>query len=75
MAKSNLRKVSVSTLPNGYSLKVDGKEYMYFNMMDCWTYGVRHYIGILYIDSMLNSLYNKIAFCAEQQEIELPMHF
>lgn len=45
------------------------------DMMDCWTYGVRHYIGILYIDSMLNSLYNKILYNAEQQEVELPMHF
>lgn len=45
------------------------------DVMDFWTYGVRHYVGILYIDNMLNSLYNKIAFCAEQQEIELPMHF
>ena len=45
------------------------------DLIDCWTYGVRHYIGILYIDSMLNSMYNKILYCAEQQEIELPMHF
>lgn len=45
------------------------------DMMDCWTYGVRHYIGILYIDNMLNSLYNKIAFCAEQQEVKLLKHF
>lgn len=44
------------------------------NVMDCWTYGIRRYIGILYIDSMLNSLYNKILYCAEQQEVELPMH-
>jgi hypothetical protein len=45
------------------------------NLTDCWSFGVRHYVGILYIDSMLNSLYNKILYNAEQQEIELPMHF
>lgn len=45
------------------------------DLIDCWTYGVRHYIGIKHVDEMLNSMYNKIAFCAGQQEVELPMHF
>lgn len=45
------------------------------DLLDCWTYGVRHYIGIRHIDEMLHSLYNKIIYCASQQGIELPMHF
>jgi hypothetical protein len=46
-----------------------------YDLMDCWTYGVRHYIGIEHIDKLLHSMYNKILYCAEQQEIKLPMHF
>lgn len=45
------------------------------DLVDCWTYGIRHYIGIWPIDNMLHSLYNKILFAASQQEVELPMHF
>ena len=51
MAKSNLQKVSVSTLPNGYSLKVDGHEYMYFNMMDLLA-GFMVHIGLQDTDYM-----------------------
>lgn len=51
MAKSNLQKVSVSTLPNGYSLKVDGHEYMYFNMMDLLA-GFMVHIGLQEADYM-----------------------
>ena len=51
MAKSNLQKVSVSTLPNGYSLKVDGQEYMYFNMMDLLA-GFMVHIGLQEADYM-----------------------
>ena len=51
MAKSNLQKVSVSTLPNGYSLKVDAKEYMYFNMMDLLA-GFMVHIGLQDTDYM-----------------------
>lgn len=45
------------------------------DLVDCWSFGVRHYIGIWHIDNMLHSLYNKILFAASQQEVELPMHF
>ena len=51
MAKSNLQKVSVSTLPNGYSLKVDGQDYMYFNMMDLLA-GFMVHIGLQENDYM-----------------------
>lgn len=51
MAKSNLQKVSVSTLPNGYSLKVGEKEYMYFNMMDLLA-GFMVHIGLQDTDYM-----------------------
>lgn len=44
------------------------------DLIDFWSFGVRHHIGIQYIDAMLSSLYNKIAFCAEQQGIELPTY-
>jgi methyl-accepting chemotaxis protein len=53
MAKSNLQKVSVRTLPNGYSLKVDGKEYFYFNMMDLLA-GFMVHIGLQEADYMEN---------------------
>ena len=45
------------------------------DLVDCWTYGVRHYVGIRQIDDLLHSMYNKILYCAEQQGVELPMHF
>ena len=51
MAKSNLQNVSVRTLPNGYSLKVDGQEYMYFNMMDLLA-GFMVHIGLQETDYM-----------------------
>ena len=51
MAKSNLQNVSVSTLPNGYSLKVGGQEYMYFNMMDLLA-GFMVHIGLQEADYM-----------------------
>lgn len=34
MEKSKKLKISVSTLPNGYCLKIDEQEYMYFNVME-----------------------------------------
>ena len=51
MAKSNLQNVSVSTLTNGYSLKVDGQEYMYFNTMDLLA-GFMVHIGLQEADYM-----------------------
>lgn len=45
------------------------------NLLDAWTYGVRHYIGIAHVDRMLHSLYNKVFHCAKQEGIELPYHF
>lgn len=45
------------------------------DLVDCWTYGVRHYTGIAHIDRQLKSLYNKIMYAAEQKNIILPMHF
>lgn len=34
MEKSKKQKINVSTLPNGYCLKIDEQEYMYFNVME-----------------------------------------
>lgn len=48
---------------------------VYDDLLDCWTLGVRHYIGIWHIDEMLHSLYNKILYCASRQGVELPMNF
>ena len=45
------------------------------NLLDCYSYGVRHYIGIEHIDKLLHSLYNKILYAASQQGISLPNHF
>lgn len=51
MAKQEKRQIKVSTLPNGYSLKVDGQEYMYFNMMDLLA-GFMVHIGLQEADCM-----------------------
>lgn len=45
------------------------------DLMDFYTYGVRHYIGIDHVDSMLYSLYNKFQYRAKQKGITLPGHF
>ena len=45
------------------------------NLLDCWTYGVRHYTCIEHIDKLLHSLYNKIQYAAAQKRISLPNHF
>ena len=45
------------------------------NLVDCWSYGVCHYTRIGHVDKMLNSMYNKILYCAEQRGIQLPGHF
>ena len=34
MEKSKKTRINVSTLPNGYCLKIDEQEYMYFNVME-----------------------------------------
>ena len=44
------------------------------NLIDCYSYGVRHYIGIEHVDKMLYSLYNKILYAASQQDVSLPDH-
>lgn len=41
------------------------------NLIDCWCYGVRHYTGIKHVDRLLNSMYNRILFCAREKGIEL----
>ncbi len=41
------------------------------NLVDCWTYGLRHNVGIDHVDRLLNSLYNRILYCANQKGIEL----
>lgn len=51
MEKSKLPKISVSTHPNGYSLKIDGQDYMYFNMMELLA-GVMVHIGLQNTDYM-----------------------
>ena len=45
MAKNNLERITLSTLPNGYQLKMGGKEYMYFNMMELLA-GLMIHIGM-----------------------------
>ena len=51
MAKSELQKISVKTLPNGYELKVNGQEYMYFNTMDMLA-GFMVHVGLQETDYM-----------------------
>lgn len=45
MAKNNLERITLSTLPNGYQLKMGGKEFMYFNMMELLA-GLMIHIGM-----------------------------
>ena len=51
MAKSELQKISVKTLPNGYELKANGHEYMYFNIMDLLA-GFMVHVGLQETDFM-----------------------
>lgn len=51
--KEKKQKISVSTLPNGYALKVDGQEYMYFNQMDLLA-GFMVHVGLQEADYMEN---------------------
>ena len=49
MAKKQLTKVSVQTLPNGYSLDVDGKGYMYFTIQEL-VEGIFVHVGLHKLD-------------------------
>lgn len=49
MAKKNLSKIKVSTLPNGYALTVDDQEYMYFNEIDLLA-GFMGHVGMREVD-------------------------
>ena len=49
MAKKQFLKVSVQTLPNGYSLDVDGKGYMYFTLQELLE-GIFVHVGLHKID-------------------------
>ena len=49
MAKKNLPKIKVSTLPNGYALTVDDQEYMYFNEIDLLA-GFMGHVGMREVD-------------------------
>ena len=49
MAKKQLTKVSVQTLPNGYSLDVDGKGYMYFTLQELLD-GIFVHVGLHKLD-------------------------
>lgn len=49
MAKKNLLKIKVSTLPNGYSLTMEDQEYMYFNEIDLLA-GFMGHVGMREVD-------------------------
>lgn len=51
MEKSKKQKINVSTLPNGYCLKIDEQEYMYFNVMELLA-GFMCHIGLQKTDYM-----------------------
>ena len=51
MEKSKKQKINVSTLPNGYCLKIDNQEYMYFNVMELLA-GFMCHIGLQKTDYM-----------------------
>ena len=49
MAKKNLPKIKVSTLPNGYALTMEDQEYMYFNEIDLLA-GFMGHVGMREVD-------------------------
>lgn len=49
MAKKNLPKIKVSTLPNGYALTVEDQECMYFNEIDLLA-GFMSHVGMREVD-------------------------
>ncbi len=49
MAKKNLAKINLSTIPNGYALTVDDQEYMYFNEIDLLA-GFMGHVGMREVD-------------------------
>lgn len=51
MAKTELQKISVKTLPNGYELKANGHDYMFFNPMDLLA-GFMVHVGLQETDFM-----------------------
>ena len=51
MEKSKKLKINVSTLPNGYCLKIDEQEYMYFNVMELLA-GFMCHVGLQKTDYM-----------------------
>ena len=64
MAKKQLMKVSVQTLPNGYSLDVDGKSYMYFTIQELLE-GIFVHVGLHKLDWLdRDTINNLMTACA-----------
>ena len=64
MAKKQLTKVSVHTLPNGYSLDVDGKGYMYFTLQEL-VEGIFVHVGLHKLDWLdRDTITNLMTACA-----------
>lgn len=64
MAKKQLTKVSVQTLPNGYSLDVDGKGYMYFTLQELLE-GIFVHVGLHKLDWLdRDTITNLMTACA-----------
>lgn len=64
MAKKQFIKISVQTLPNGYSLDVDGKGFMYFNIQEL-VEGVFVHVGLQKLDYLDNEVItNLMTACA-----------
>lgn len=55
MAKKQFIKISVQTLPNGYSLDVDGKGFMYFNLQEL-VEGIFVHVGLQKLDYLDNEI-------------------
>lgn len=55
MAKKQFMKVSVQTLPNGYSLDVDGKGFMYYNLQGL-VEGIFVHVGLQKLDYLDNDI-------------------
>lgn len=64
MAKKDLKKIKVSTLPNGYSLDVDGKGYMYYSLGELLE-GFFVHVGLEIIGFMdKESIHDLVIACA-----------
>lgn len=74
MAKKVFKKITVATLPNGYSLNIEGEEFMYFNELDLLL-GFLSHVGTGNTNDMeksdlINALFNMMLGQKYTQDVD-----